>query len=102
MGQMSNVQRPHIHLQLSKVHVFPENVSPGHLHTGEASRADFAVSSCGAPVQLEEKNCFSCLPKYEEVQEPVGGRAVDVDHVADVAFTISCLLPETHGKLKLC
>ena len=33
---------------------------------------------------------LSCL-------EPVGGGAVDVDHVADVAFTFSCLLPETHG-----
>ena len=30
-------------------------------------------------------------------QEPVGGGALDVDHVADVAFTNSCLLPETHG-----
>ena len=71
-----------------------QKMSP--LGTCTQARADFAVSSSGALVQLEEKNCFSCLPKYEEVQEPVGGGAVDVDHVADFAFTISCLLPETH------
>ena len=47
------------------------------------ARADFAVSSSGALVRLEEKI-------VSEVQEPVGGGAVDVDHVTDVAFTIFC------------
>ena len=35
--------------------------------------------------------------------EPVGGRAVDVDQVADAALTFSCLLPEQpwHKRLVL-
>ena len=38
------------------------------------------------------------LAKYEEeVEEPVGGEAVDVDQVADEARTKSCLLPANHG-----
>ena len=37
------------------------------------------------------------LAKHEEVEEPVGGGAVDVDQVADAALTFSCLLPEHHG-----
>ena len=37
------------------------------------------------------------MVKYEEVEEPVGGGAVDVDQVADAALTFSCLLPEHHG-----
>ena len=53
------------------------------------ARADFAVSSSEALVRLEEKI-------VSEVQEPVGCGVVDVDHDADFAFTISCLLPETH------
>ncbi len=59
------------------------------LGTCTQARADFAVSSFGALVRLEEKI-------VSEVQEPVGCGVVDVDHVADFAFTISCLLPETH------
>ena len=65
-----------------------QKMSP--LGTCTQARADFAVSSSEALVRLEEKI-------VSEVQEPVGGGAVDVDHVTDVAFTISCLLPETHG-----
>ena len=90
----AHVQRPHSHLQMSKVHAFPENGSPRHLHIGEGRLCSQQLWNSGP---AGRKNCFSCLPKYEEVQEPVGGGAVDVDHVADVAFTISCLLPETHG-----
>ena len=37
----------------------------------------------------------------EEVQEPVGGGAVDVDHLADAAFNFSCLLPETHDMVSV-
>ena len=37
------------------------------------------------------------LAKHEEVEEPVGGGAVDVDQVADAALTFSCLLPDNHG-----
>ena len=45
-----------------------------------------------------KQTLFYNSAKYEEVQEPVGGGAVDVDHVADAAFFFfSCLLPENHG-----
>ena len=50
------------------------------LGTWTQARADLAVSSSGARVQLEAKivTIFSiCLPKYEEVHEPVGSGAVD-------------------------
>ena len=90
----AHVQRPHSHLQMSKVHVFSKHGSPRHLHIGEGRLCSQQLWNSGP---AGRKNCFSCLPKYEEVQEPVGGGAVDVDHVADVAFTISCLLPETQG-----
>ena len=49
----AHVQRPHSHLQMSKVHAFSENVSP--VGTCTQARADFAVSSSGALVQLEKK-----------------------------------------------
>ena len=68
------------------------------LGTWTQARADLAVSSSGARVQLEAKMLYNqLLAKHEEVQEPVGGGAVDLDHVADAAFIFSCLLPETRG-----
>ena len=82
----------------SPIHVFSENLSPGHLDTGEGRPCSQQLWSSGP---AESKDCFrtwlSSLPKYEEVQKPVGGGAVDVDHVADAAFTLSFFLPETHG-----
>ena len=45
---------------------------------------------------LDNLACYN-LAKYEEVEEPVGGGAVDVDQVADAALTFSCLLPDNHG-----
>ena len=84
---------------LESIQVFSsENVSSGHLDTGEGRPRSQQLWSSGPAGSKDYLTAWlSSLPKYEEVQEPVGGGAVDVDHVADVAFTFSCLLPETHG-----
>ena len=84
---LANIQSP--------IHVFSENLSPGHLDTGEGRPRSQQLWSSGP---AGSKHCLttwlSSLPKYEEVQEPVGGGAVDVDQLADAAFIFSCLLPE--------
>ena len=83
---LANIQSP--------IHVFSENLSPGHLDTGEGRPCSQQLWSSGP---AGSKDCFRICFKYKEVQEPVGGGAVDVDHVADAAFTFSCLLPANHG-----
>ena len=50
--------------------------------------------------RLLDNLALSCLTKHEEVQEPVGGGAVDVYQLADAAFIFSCLLPELMAQVK--
>ena len=63
------------------------------LGTRTQARANLAVSSSGARVQLEAKIVlqFLQLPKYEEVHEPVGSRAVGFTEPVD----LSCVPPES-------